>query len=56
MIEAKVSADGGFTAGLIQRARALAEAYGETLLRAHRDDPTRWRRAKLLWPLFTKDP
>ena len=44
------------TAQLTARAERLAQAYGEALLRARRDDPTRWRRAALLWPLFTKDP
>jgi hypothetical protein len=44
------------TASLTARAAALAQAYGESLLRARQDDPTRWRRAVLLWPLFTKDP
>lgn len=36
---------------LLARARALA---AERAL-ARRDDPRRWRRAGLLWPLFGKD-
>jgi hypothetical protein len=43
-------------AGLAAKAAALARAHGETVLRARRADPTRWRRARLLWPLFAKDP
>ena len=38
-------------ARLTARARALAEAR----LLARRADPRRWRRARLLWPLFGKD-
>ena len=39
-------------AGLVERAAAIARARAATL--ALRDDPARWRRAGLLWPLFTK--
>jgi hypothetical protein len=42
-------------ARLAARAARLAEARAETALRSRRDDPTRWRRAGLLWPLFAKD-
>jgi hypothetical protein len=42
-------------ARLTAKAAALARARGEALLRARRQDPSRWRRADLLWPLFTKD-
>jgi len=39
---------------LTGKAVALAEAHkGAALLQA-REDPRRWRRAALLWPLFTK--
>ncbi|MCW1429155.1 hypothetical protein [Novosphingobium sp. JCM 18896] len=38
-------------ARLLAKARALA-AQREL---ARRDDPRRWRRAGLLWPLFGKD-
>jgi len=37
------------------KAAALAAAYAETRLRERRADPSRWRRAALLWPLMTKD-
>lgn len=57
MIEAKpAESSADFAAHLTARAVRLAQAYGEAFLRARRDDPTRWRRAGLLWPLFTKDP
>lgn len=42
-------------ASLTARAATLAKAYGETLLRARRGDPSHWHRAALLWPLFAKD-
>lgn len=41
-------------ARLAGRARALAEAHAENVLRIRRRDPWRWRGAHLLWPLFTK--
>ena len=57
MIDAEATdSSADFTVALTARAAKLAQAYGEALLRAQRDDPTRWRRAALLWPLFTKDP
>ena len=56
MIEAKLSESSrDFAIRLAARATLLAKAYGERLLREGRGDPTRWRRAALLWPLFTKD-
>lgn len=42
-------------ARLAARARALAEARARRLALARRGDPARWRRAGLIWPLFTKD-
>jgi hypothetical protein len=42
-------------ARLAGKAARLAEAHAETALRTRRDDPSRWRRAGLLWPLFAKD-
>ena len=41
-------------ARLASRAAVLAQASAETTLLARRQDETRWRRARLLWPLFTK--
>ncbi len=56
MIQANVSPDAkGFAARLAARAATLAKAHGESLLRARRNDAARWRSARLLWPLFTKD-
>lgn len=39
---------------LVAKAGKLAEAHAETLTRARRGDPMRWREARLLWPLNTK--
>lgn len=52
MIRAATGA--GFAARLLARAGALAEARAERAALARRRDPRRWRRAKLLWPLFVK--
>jgi hypothetical protein len=42
-------------ARLAAKAEALAGAAAETRRRAARSDPARWRRAALLWPLFTRN-
>lgn len=55
MIEAKTAPGGGFAAGLAARAAQIAVAAAEAKWLAGRGDPTRWRRARLLWPLFAKD-
>jgi hypothetical protein len=39
---------------LTAKARALAEARAETNALARRSSALRWRKARLLWPLFTK--
>ena len=44
----------GLAARLARKALALAEARAENIALARRGDPARWRRAGLLWPLFTK--
>ena len=55
MIDAKVDpADKPFAAALAAKAAVLAQAYGESLIRARANDPARWRLARLLWPLFAK--
>jgi hypothetical protein len=41
-----------FVRTLEAKARSLAEAHGETRLRARRHDSNRWRLPALLWPLF----
>ncbi|MCB2062181.1 MAG: hypothetical protein KDE25_01750 [Novosphingobium sp.] len=55
MIEARLAASaGGFVVNLARKAAMLAE----TALASRRQastDPARWRDARLLWPLFTKD-
>ena len=43
-----------FAARLTQRARTLATAHLQARVLAAQGDETRWRRADLLWPLFTK--
>jgi hypothetical protein len=43
-----------FTARLTAIARTLGEAQAEQAALARRGDPVRWRKAALLWPLFTK--
>lgn len=42
-----------FAQGLARKAAQLAEARAATRLLARREDPRRWRMARLLWPLFT---
>jgi len=55
MIEATTDARASFAARLANRARLLAEAEAETRLRSQRADSSRWRNARLLWPLFSRD-
>jgi len=55
VIEAKTAPGAGLAARLAARAAQVAVAAAETRLLARRGDPTRWRRARLLWPLFAKD-
>ena len=40
---------------LTAKAAALGRARAEIARRSAAADDTRWRRARLLWPLFTKD-
>ena len=47
--------DRGWVARLTAKAETLARAAAENRLRAARSDPARWRRAALLWPLFTRN-
>jgi len=55
VIEARTAPGGGFAAALATRAAQIAVAAAQTRLLAGRGDPARWRRARLLWPLFAKD-
>jgi hypothetical protein len=55
MIDARIAAARAFAARLAGKAATLAEARVETALRARRNDPSRWRRAALLWPLFANE-
>ncbi|WP_157081247.1 hypothetical protein [Novosphingobium naphthalenivorans] len=45
---------GALAARLTQRARTLAAAHLQARVLAAQGNETRWRRAGLLWPLFTK--
>ncbi|WP_324262152.1 hypothetical protein U4960_03105 [Altererythrobacter sp. H2] len=42
-----------FAQRLARKAARLAEARAGASLLARREDPRRWRMARLLWPLFT---
>jgi hypothetical protein len=53
MIEATTSGFATLTRRLTSRARIMAEAHAENVLRENRRDPRRWRDARLLWPDFT---
>jgi hypothetical protein len=56
MIAGRIAASGRqFAARLAERAQLLAEARAESRLRVRRGDGSHWRRAALLWPLFTKE-
>ena len=39
---------------LAKQAETLAAAHAEAALLARRRNPSRWRRADLVWPLFPK--
>jgi len=54
MIEARTLADKALTASLEGKARALAEATGESAALVRRQNAQKWRRADLVWPLFTR--
>ncbi len=55
MIEAKTTIRASFAARMARRARVLAEAGAQSRLGTRRGDPARWRNARLLWPLFSRD-
>jgi len=50
LIRAEIAAFDALATRLAAKARALAEARAAT----RPTEPSRWRRAVLLWPLFTK--
>lgn len=56
MIAAKLPAAQAFAARMAARAGLLAGAHAEAMRRARAADGTRWRVARLLWPLITKGP
>lgn len=55
MINAKIGPAAQLIERLTQRAAILAEAHAENALRAKRREPSRWRKSRLLWPLFSED-
>ena len=55
MIEIETRDMRGVFARLADKAAALCVARAEAARRRDAGDDTRWRRARLLWPLFTKD-
>jgi hypothetical protein len=52
MIGAKLSGDPGLARRLAAKAARLAAAHSLSRALQGRGDPLRWRRARLLWPLF----
>ena len=55
MITAETRTDfAALTNRLVAKARTLGEAQAEQTVLDQRGDPLRWRKAALLWPLFTK--
>ena len=55
MIDAQSTGGEALARRLADRAKTLAVAVGTSRLLARRADPARWRKARLLWPLFAKD-
>ena len=55
MIAVDTKQSSGLAKRLAAKAARLAEAHGESRARARRGDPSRWWRADLVWPLFTKE-
>ena len=55
MIEMETRDMRGVFARLADKAVALGLARAEAARRRSVGDNTRWRQARLLWPLFTKD-
>lgn len=57
MITAKVSrAFKHLGTSMADKAELLTRNSAEMRVRAKRADASRWRKAGLLWPLFTKEP
>jgi hypothetical protein len=54
MIRAEITDLPRLASRLSARAASLAAATAENHSRRRRQDPVRWRRADLLWPLFSK--
>lgn len=54
MIRASAIANESLARSLTERAEAIAAAAGERAALARLDSPARWRRAALIWPLFTR--
>ena len=54
MIEARKLPDKALATSLERKAKALAEAAGETAALERHQSDLRWRRADLVWPLFSR--
>lgn len=54
MIRAALPRGNGFTQRLLAKASLLARAGAKSALLTSRGDASRWRRADLLWPLFSR--
>jgi hypothetical protein len=55
MSDAASSGFDAVAARLRARAAMIGAAFARRQLLAGRNDPRRWRSAKLLWPLFARD-
>ena len=55
MIAARLHATTALAARLAARAAVLAAARADRRMRRRAGDGSHWRRADLLWPLFTKE-
>lgn len=55
MIFAQTDKSQGLIARLSARASAIAKAHTAARLLRRRGDPSRWRRADLIWPTFGED-
>lgn len=55
MMSARMPGAGKLVGRMIGQAQALAQTRAQAIVAQRRGDPARWRKAGLLWPLFTKD-
>ena len=55
MITARMPGFAGLIGKMTAGAKALAAVRATATIASQRSSPARWRKAALLWPLFTKD-